>query len=85
MITQHNSELGIIAMQNRLFEGSFAYIVVQGDSGLSQEHGQCLPVIKHISDRLTQAAVGLDLVLFDLLGQVVPNNTTDFVLQVGGG
>ena len=35
----------------------------------SKEQHQFVPVLKHVADRLAEAAVGLDLVLIDLLGE----------------
>jgi len=62
-------EIGVLAVQDRLLEDAFADVIVQRRSRLPEKQRQRLPVPEHVADRLAQAAVGLDLVLLDLLGQ----------------
>ena len=62
-------EVSVLAMQNRFFERSLADIIIQRGAGFSKEQSQFIPVPEHITNCLAKAAVGLDFVLFDLLGK----------------
>ena len=57
---------GILAVQDSLFQGLLAEIVVQGRAGHSEEKGQCRPVFEHVADGLSQTAVGLYQMLIQL-------------------
>ena len=56
-------------MKDRFLESSFTDVVVQGCARLSKEQSQLVPVLEHVVDRLTQAAIGPYLVLLDLPGE----------------
>ena len=62
-------EQTIFSMEDGLFQGLLADIVIQGRSGGSQEQGQRIPVLEHIGDGLSQAGVWLRLLLLYLLGK----------------
>jgi len=62
-------EQTIFPVEDGLFQGLLADVVVQGRSGDSQEQGQRIPVLEHIGDGLPQAGVRLRLLLLYLLGK----------------
>ena len=59
----------VFPVEDGLFQGLLADIVIQGRSGDSQEQGQRIPVLEHIGDGLSQAGVRLRLILLELLGK----------------
>ena len=54
-------------MEDRLFEGPLAGIVIDGGSWLAQKEGERLPMTLQIGDRLAQDTVGFDQTLVELL------------------
>ena len=56
-------EQGILAMQNRPFQGPFCDVIVQRGRGLPEEQRQGLPVPQQIRDCVAQPGVRLRLVL----------------------
>ena len=60
-------EHGVLPMEDRLFEGPLAGIVIDGGSWLAQKEGERLPMTLQIGDRLAQDTVGLDQTLVELL------------------
>ena len=65
-------EQGILAVQDRLFQGPLAEIIVQRRAGHAQEQRQLLPMLAQVADRRPQARVGFDQLLFDLPFQPAP-------------
>ena len=43
-------EVSVLAMQNRLFEGSLADVIIQRSAGSSEEQSQLIPVPEHIAN-----------------------------------
>ena len=60
-------EHGVLPMEDRLFEGPLAGIVIDGGSWLAQKEGERLPMTLQIGDRLAQDTVGFDQTLVELL------------------
>ena len=57
---------GIFAIENCFFQSPFTDVIVQGRPGNSQEQGQRIPVLEHISDGLAQPGVWFCLFLIEL-------------------
>lgn len=56
-----------LAMQDGLLQDAFTQVVVEWRARDAQEERERIPVIGHVLDGVTEAAIGLDLALLELL------------------
>jgi hypothetical protein len=62
-------EIGVLSVENRLFQAALDRVVVERGSGLPQEERQRLPVREEVRDRLPESGVRFDEMIGEQAGQ----------------